>query len=182
MSTVRLTLLSFALLGAAFAAAPASAQTKIGAIRTPVIWREAPQIKAADAKIKAEFAQREKDLENEGKKLQEDIKKFQREADTMAAAQRATTEKDLTTRRIDFEAKQRAFNEQAQQRNGELRREIVDQVNKAITEVAAERGLDVVVPDPAFANPAIDITDDVMKRLAAAPAAAEAPAKGKKKK
>lgn len=180
MRTVHLTLLSVALLGSALAAAPAAAQSKIGAIRTGVILRDAPQIKAADGKLKAEFATREKDLEAEGKKIQDDYKKFQREADTMTASQRASAEKDLTTRKIDFDAKQRTFGEHAQQRNAELRRDVFDQVNKAINEVAKERGFDIVVQDPAFVAPGVDITDDVMKRLGAA-APAEAPAKGKKK-
>jgi outer membrane protein len=181
MRIVRLTLLPLVLLAAALAATPAAAQTKIAAIRTTVILRDAPQIKAADGKLKGEFAQREKELESEGRKLQEDIKKFQREADTMAAAQRATTEKDLSTRRIDFEAKQRTFTEQAQQRNQELRRDVLEQVNKAIAEVAKERGFDMVVQDPAYASTGIDITEDVMKWLNSAPAAAAPPAKGKKK-
>lgn len=150
------------------AATPAvAAETKVAAIRTPVILRDAPQIKAADTKLKAEFEKKEKDLDAEGKKLGDDIKKFQREADAMSAQQRADAEKGLNTRKIDFDLKQRQFAEAAQARNQELKRDVLEKVNQAIEAVAKEKGYDLVLQDPAYANPAIDITDEVLKRLGA---------------
>lgn len=148
-------------------AGPAAAEQKIAAIRTPVILRDAPQIKAADGKLKGEFEKKEKDLSAEGQKLQDDIKKYQREADSMSPQQRADAEKGLNTRKIDFDLKQRQFSEAAQTRNQELKREVLEKVNQAIEAVAKEKGYDMVLQDPAYANPAIDITDEVLKRLGA---------------
>ena len=184
MRTVSSILLPLSLL-AAVAAAPAQAETRIAVIRTPVILRDAPQIKAADQQLKSEFSQREKDLQAEGKKLDEDIKKYQREGDTMSAQQRADTEKGLNTRKIDFDLKQRQFQEQAQNRNQELRRDVLDKVNAAIEQVAKDQNLDVVLQDPAYASSALDITDEVLKRLTAmgiTVAPDKAPDSGKKKK
>jgi outer membrane protein len=175
MRTAFAAILSAVLLGAAWAG-PAAAEVKIGAISLPALLRDSPQVRAANDKFKAEFQKREDDLKAEGKKLQEDSRKYQREADTMSGQQRADTEKNLNTRRIDFELKQRQFAEQAQARNDELQREVLEKVNRAIGEVAKEKALDLVVRDPAFASPAVDVTADVMKKLAAmqaAPAAAE---------
>jgi outer membrane protein len=183
MRTAFSSLLPLALLAAAVSA-QAQAEPKIAVIRTPVLLHDAPQIKAADQKLKGEFAQREKDLQTEGKKLDEDIKKYQREGDTMSAQQRADTEKGLNTRKIDFDFKQRQFQEQAQARNTELRRDVLDKVNAAIEQVAKDKSLDIVVQDPAYASAAMDITDEVLKRLTAMPvdtAPAAAPS-GKKKK
>jgi outer membrane protein len=178
MRTVPSFLMPLLFVAAAVAATPASAETKIAVIRTPVILRDAPQIKAADQRMKGEFEKREKDLEAERGKLQDDIKKYQREADTMSAQQRANTEKDLNTRKIDFDLKQRQFSEEAQGRNQELRREVLEKVNKAIEEVAKAKGFDLVLQDPAYAASSIDITDDVIKQLASAPI--EEPKKKKK--
>ena len=180
MRTVFAAVLPVALLAAGFAV-PAAAETRIAVISAPVLLRDAPQVRAADQKFKAEFQRREDELKAEAKKLHDDDKRFQREGDTMSAQQRATTAKDLYTRKTDFELKQRQFAEQAQARNNELQREVLEQVNQAIVEVAKEKGFDIVVRDPAFANPALDITADVLKKLAtleAKPAAA----KPKKKK
>ena len=167
------------------AAAPAAAQSKIAVISTPVLLRDAPQIKAADAKLKAEFQKREQDLQTERRKFQEDFKKAQREADAMSPQQKAATEKDLFSRRSDLDLKERQFQEQAQGRNAELQRDVLEKINQAIDQVAKEKGLELVVRDPAFAAPTLDITGDVLKKLAAmpaAPAAAAPPADAKKKK
>jgi len=176
-------LLPVAAAAALLAAGPAAAQSKIAVISTPVLLRDAPQIKAADAKLKAEFQKREQDLQSEGRKLEEDIGKFRREADAMSPQQRTSTQNDLNTRRTNFEIKQRQYQEQAQGRNAELQREVLERINQAIDEVAKEKGLELVVRDPAYAVPALDITADVLKKLAAMPASpAAAPAETKKKK
>ena len=168
---------------ALLAAGPAAAQSKIAVISTPVLLRDAPQIKAADAKLKGEFQKREQDLQAERRKFQEDYKKAQREADAMSPQQKAATEKDLFSRKSDLDLKERQFSEQAQQRNAELQRDVLEKINQAIDQVAKEKGLELVVRDPAFAVPALDITADVLKKLAAMPqAAAPAPADPKKKK
>ncbi len=180
MRTAFAALLPAVLLAAAWAA-PAAAQTKVGAISLPQLLRDSPQVRSANDKFKAEFQKREDDLKAEGKKLQEDAKKYQRDADTMSGQQRADTEKNLNTRRIDFELKQRQFAEQAQARNDELQREVLEKINRAITEVAKEKGLDLVVRDPAFASTEVDVTSDVMKKLAAMQSAPPA-AESKKKK
>lgn len=160
-------------------AAPAAAETKVGVISAPILLRDAPQVQSANQKFKAEFQKREDDLKAEAKKLQEDDKKFQREGDTMTAQQRADTAKNLQSRKIDFDFKQRQFAEQAQARNNELQGQVLEKINEAIQAVSKEKGLDVVVRDPAFAKQELDITGDVLKKLATMEAA---PAETKKKK
>lgn len=183
MRIVRFPLLPLALL-AATAATPAVAQTlaqaKIAAISTSGLLREAPQIKVADKKLKAEFEKRETELQAERKKFEDDFKKAQREADAMSPQQKAAAEKDLFSRRSDLDLKQRQFGEQVQARNQELQRDVLEKINRAIDEVAKEKGLDLVIRDPAFAANGLDITGDVLKKLATYPDATAA--EGKKKK
>ena len=181
MRIVRLTFLPLALV-AALAAAPALAQTKIAAISTSALLREAPQIKVADRKLKAEFEKREQELQAERKKFEDDFKKAQREADAMSPQQKAAAEKDLFGRRQDLDLKQRQFGEQVNARNQELQRDVLEKINRAIDEVAKEKGLELVVRDPAFAASGLDITSDVLKKLGTYPEATAAPAEGKKKK
>jgi outer membrane protein len=164
------------------AATPAAAEVKIGVISAPQLLRDAPQVQAADARFKAEFQKREDELKAEGKRLEDDIARFRREADTMSPQQRTGMQNDLNTRRTNFEIKQRQFSDQAQARNAELQREVLEQVNQAIVEVAKEKGLDIVVRDPAYASEAYDITGDVLKKLASYTAAKPAAEPKKKKK
>ena len=165
-------------------AIPAAAQTKVAAINAPLLLRDAPQVKAAEAKFQAEFQKREDELNSERKKLEDDVNRFRREADMMSPQQRTGQQNDLNTRKTNFDIKQRQFGEQAQQRNAELQRDVLEQVNKAIIEVAKEKGIDLVVRDPAYAVESLDITADVLKKLATYPAtpAATKPADAKKKK
>lgn len=176
--------LPVALLAASFTAsaqvAPA-AGPRIAAISEPVLLQRAPQVQAANVKFKAEFQKREDELKAEAKKLTEDDKRYQRDGDTMSAQQRANTTKDLQTRKIDFDLKQRQFAEQAQARNGELQREVLEKINQAIREVAREKGLDLVVSNPAYAADGLDITGAVLDKLATMQATPAVESKKKKK-
>jgi outer membrane protein len=143
----------------------ASAETRIATIRSLELLRDAPQIKAANERMKNEFQKQQQQIENDGRRLSDDIKKFQREADTLSAQQRANTEKDLNTRKIDFEYKQRQLAEQVQAREQELRMELQAKFAQAIEEVAKEKGIQLVLQDPVYAAAGIDITEEVLKRL-----------------
>jgi outer membrane protein len=148
----------------------------------PVLLRDdGPLVSAAEARFKGEFQKREDDLRAEGKRLEDDIRRFQREADTMSPQQRTTAQNDLNTRKTNFDVKQRQFAEQAQQRQAELQRTVVEQVNQAITDVAKEKGLDIVLRDVAYATPTYDITPDVLNKLGTAAPKPAADAKKPKK-
>jgi outer membrane protein len=163
-------------------AVPASAEVKIAVVRLAVLLNdEGPLVGSAGAKFKGEFQKREDDLRAEEKRLGDDIGRFRREADTMSPQQRTTAQNDLNTRKTNLEVKQRQFAEQAQQRQSELRRNLLEQVERAIAEVAKEKGLDIVLPEAAYASAAYDITPDVMKKLSSAEPKPAADAKPKKK-
>jgi outer membrane protein len=168
MKNLMLPLAGVVLTAAALAVPAAHAQSaKIGAIRTADVVLQSPQYKASAEKMKQEFDRRRNDLEAEAKKLEDDLKKFQREADLLSAADRAKTEKDLNTRRIDFGYKQRQFSEDMSNRDRQLTQEMRSKINDVILAVAKEKGYDLIVQDPAYAAEAVDITDEVLKRLKA---------------
>lgn len=160
------TVLAVAATAAALLAQPALADTKIAVIRSGDIVQNAPQYKAAEAKMKAEFDKRKNDLEAQGKQLGEDIKKFQRDGDVMSATDRAKTEKDLTTRQVDFQYAQKKFQDDLQTRDRELTKNLMDAIKAVIQQIAKEKGYDVIIQDPVWSTDSVDITDEVVKRLA----------------
>lgn len=178
MRTSLASLLTLALIAVS---APAAAELKIGVVSMPRLQREAPQIKSAGDQMRAEFEKKQQQLEADGRRLEEDIKKFQREGAAMSSDQRSKAEKDLSTRKIDFEAQQREISEQAQNRQREMLRDLQASFDAAIKAVVDEQGLNLVIPDPVHADPSLDITDAVLKKLADA-AKAGGDKKGKKKK
>lgn len=157
------------LAGALLAAAPASAQAmRIATIRSTELVQSSPQFKAGQDKMKAEFERRATELEAEAKKLAEDIKNFQKSSDLLAAADRAKQEKDLNTRKIDFEYKSRQFQEERTTRERQLFADMMTRIKSVIEAVAKERGIDLVVENPVYAAPSVDITADVLTRLQSA--------------
>jgi outer membrane protein len=175
--------LAYFLVVVALAAAPlAQAEIKIATIRATELIRESPHYKAAETKMRAEFDKRQGELETTGKALAEDIKKFQRDADIMSPDERAKKEKDLSARQVDFQYTQQKFREDAAARDRELTQDLMGKIKEAIEKVAKEKGLDLVVQDPVYSTPAMDVTDEVLKVLQAGGGAATAPAKGKEKK
>lgn len=145
----------------------AAAQGKIASIRSAELVLKSPQYKAGQDKMKQEFEKRGKDFEGEAKKFEDDLKKFQKEADLLSASDRAKQQKDLETRKIDLGYKQQQLQQDMQGRSQQLEKDMRAKIQTVIEQMAKEKGLDVVLQDPVFASAAIDMTDEVLKKLAA---------------
>ncbi len=150
------------------AVAPAHAELKIVTIRAADIVSASPQFKSSQAQMKAEFERRKTELEAEVRKFGEDSQKFRREADLMSSDARAKAEKELQTRRIDLDYKQRQFGEDFKKRDRELSESLMNSIKEVVVDVATSQGADIVMQDPVYAAPGIDVTDEVIKRLQAA--------------
>lgn len=150
-----------------FTAASAQADLKIAAVRLNEVLQNSAQLKAASSKFQAEVDKRRASLEAQGKQLADDAQKYQRDGATMSMDQRDKTEKDLNTRKAQLDYDQRKAQDELQQRNQELQGEVMSKVKDVIFQVGKEKGYDLVVTDSFIINPTVDITDDVLKRLAA---------------
>lgn len=157
-----------ALTASVFATAPAFAEAKFAAIRSNELVQQSPQFKTGQEKMKQEFERRANDLEAEAKKFGEDVKAFQKEAELLSAADRAKKEKDLNTRKIDLEYKSRQFQEERTTRERQLFAEMMGKIKTVIEQVAKEKGISLVIENPVYAEPGLDITEEVLKRLQAA--------------
>ena len=150
-----------------FTAASAQADLKLAAVRLNEVLQNSAQLKAASSKFQAEVDKRRASLEAQGKQLADDAQKYQRDGATMSMDQRDKTEKDLNTRKAQLDYDQRKAQDELQQRNQELQADVMSKVKDVIFQVGKEKGYDLVVTDSFIINPTVDITDDVLKRLAA---------------
>lgn len=165
------TLAAFGIAAAFFCfAVPALADVKIGAINFGDVVQKSPQYKAADAKVSQEFGKRKTDLESQAKQLNDDAEKYSKDRDVLSAEARNKTEKDLNQRQIDLQYAQKKFQDDFVAKNRDLTQQIVSQIRDVISQVAKEKGYDIVVSDPVFSMPSVDISDEVLKRLSALPA------------
>jgi outer membrane protein len=128
-------------------AAKAEAQeTRIAAVNSDRILRESAAAKAAQTKLEQEFS---------------------KNGATMAPADRASKQRDLSQLDQDFQRKQREFREDLNQRRNEELAAVLDRANKVIKQIAEQQHYDLIVQEAVYVSPRIDITDQVLKALAA---------------
>lgn len=152
---------------------PATAEVKIVTIRGADLVQASPMFKSGQQQMKTEFERRKGELEAEAKKLGDDVTRFKKEADVMSGDARSKAEKDLQTRKIDFDYKQRQFGEEFQKRDREMSEKLMGSIKEVVMAVAKEHSADLVLQDPIYASAGVDVTDEVIKRLQAAPATPE---------
>ena len=154
--------------------ASAQAQAKIGVVNVARLLQEAPQAQAASAALENEFAARRRDLENTQRDLKAKDDKLQKDGATMAEAERRNAEKFLRDGQRELARKQNEFMEDLNVRRNEALGQLQRTVLQEVQVYAKAAGLDVVVADPLYASPVVDITTQVLTALQSK---AKAPAK-----
>lgn len=153
-------------LAAALLALPAwSAELKIGFVNTERILREAAPAKKAQAKLEKEFEKRAGELQKMEKQIRDVQAGIEKDSLTISEADRKARERDLSTLTRDFQRMQREFREDLNMRRNEELGAIQERANKVILQIADQEKYDLIVQDPVFASPRIDITDKILKSL-----------------
>lgn len=152
----------------AVALVPAVAQesTKIGFVNTERILRDATPAKSAQQKLEQEFSRREKELQDMGARLKSLGERLDRDASVMSDADRLRRQREFSDLEKDFQRRQREFREDLNQRRNEELSQVIDQVNRAIKQIAEQESYDLILQEAVVASPRIDITDKVLRALA----------------
>ena len=151
----------------ALGAAGAQAQElKIGYVNSDRVLRDAAPAKAAQLKLEGEFSKKEKDLADLAGRLKAAGEKLDKEAPTLAEAERSRRQRDLVEQDRDFQRRRREFQEDLTQRKNEELASVVERANKVIKQIFETEKYDLILQDPVvFAGPRVDITDKVIKSL-----------------
>ena len=159
------TIVAVMLLGLSLAA---GAQTpKIGFVNTERVFREAAPAKRAQQVLEREFGARNAELaklEKEGRDLQTEL---ERENVTMPAAARRDKERRLADISRDFQRKQREVREDLNMRRNEELAKVQERATRVINQIAEQEKFDLILQEAVFASGRIDITEKVIKALAA---------------
>ena len=157
------------------------AQTqKIGHMDMQYVLSAMPQMKEVQSQLQTLQGQLEKQAQAKQKDFEEKYNRYVSEGQQMAEAIRVDLEKELS--QMQQSAQEFATNAQQtlQQKEGQLMQPIYDKIGAAINEVAKEGsysyvinagvpGLDVLY----FADPSMDVSNDVLKKLGVVPPAAK---------
>jgi outer membrane protein len=167
---MRIKTATLALLVIAASAAPfgtALAETKVGVVNITRLLQESPQAQAASQALESEFAGRRRELENQQKDLKAKEDRLQKDGAVMAANERASAEKALRDGQRELARKQNEFMEDLNVRRNEALGQLQRAVLQEVQTYAKTAGFDVVVADPLYASPSVDITNQVLAALQA---------------
>ena len=156
-----------ALLALAPAAAAQQPTGRMGFVNTERIMSESPLAQRLQREIEAEFRSREQDITTRGERMKRMQEELERNGVTLSDAERQKRERELNEVERDVQRRQREFGEELQRRRSEASAQVVEKANGAIRRLADELKLDIIVQDAVFASPRIDITERLIKELAA---------------
>ena len=171
MKTSKLKTLAIALAWATVAAIPVAARAqelKIGYVNSERVLREASPAKAAQAKLEAEFSKRDRELNEMATRLKAAADKLDKDAPTLAEAERNRRQRELVEQDRDLQRKRREFQEDLNQRKNEELASVVERANRVIKQIFDAEKYDVILQEVVFASARVDITDKVIKALNAA--------------
>ena len=167
MKHFELLFLAAALALGSLAAQAQAAELKIGFIDADRINRESVPAERATKKLEKEFAPREQDL----RKLEQQIKSLQGQLEkdglTMSESERRTKEQELGRQTREFQRMQREFREDLNLRRNEELAALFERANKVIRQIAEAEKFDLILQEAVYRSPRIDITEKVLKALAA---------------
>jgi outer membrane protein len=154
---------------AAQAAAP-----KIVYVNSQKIISQAPGRADAEAQFQKEMDQYKAQVQRMGDSLQTMVADYQKAEPTLSQSVKTTRTKDLRDRQQAYQQHVQELEQTAQQREAELVRPIMEQINKIIEQVRTENGYSFILDAGSqagvvvAADSSLDITNVVIKRLQAA--------------
>lgn len=163
---------SAALAATLFTGIAQAQEARIAAVNSDKILRESAPAMLAQKKLEAEFASRDKDLQQMSAQLKSMSDNLDKNGASMSSTDRAKAQRTLSDLDSNFQRKQREFREDLNQRRNEELAAVLERANRVIKQIAEKNNYDLIVQEAVYVSPRIDITDQVLKALAASSSSA----------
>lgn len=178
MKRVLLSTLTLAAGFALAAVAPASAHAqKLGYINSQKIMSQAPGTSEAQKTFESEMTRYRTQMDSIEKSLESAQQDFQRQQATLSAQAKTERQQQLQQRFAEYQQRAQQMEQTAQRRQAELVQPIMKRISEVIEELRKEGSYAMIFDAAAggliTADPAFDLTDRVLERLRAAPAAGQ---------
>jgi len=152
----------------ALAAAAAVAQDmKIGFVDVERIRRESAPAERASKQLEKEFAPRAQDLQRREAQIKTLQGQLEKDAMTQSESERRGKEQELSRMSVDFQRLQREYREDLNMRRNQELATLFERADRVIKQIADAEKFDLIVQEAVFRSPRIDITERVLKALAA---------------
>lgn len=143
-------------------------ELRIGVVNPSSLLENAPQSKVALQRLEQEFATRNDKLLKEQKAIKGLEDKLRRDGAIMAKAESRKLERDIVSRKRELRRGSDELREDRTFRSNEERGKLLRFVNEAITKIGKEEKFDLILYEGiAYADPKIDLTSKILKRLQA---------------
>jgi len=152
----------------AFAAVAAVAQDmKIGFVDVERIRRESAPAERASKQLEKEFAPRAQELQRREAQIKTLQGQLEKDAMTMSESERRGKEQELSRMNVDFQRLQREYREDLNLRRNQELGALFERADRVIKQIADAEKFDLILQEAVFRSPRIDITERVLKALAA---------------
>ena len=155
------------LLLACAAAAAAAEDMKIGFVDVERIRRESAPAERASKQLEKEFAPRAQELQRREAQIKTLQGQLEKDAMTMSESERRGKEQELSRMSVDFQRLQREYREDLNMRRNQELATLFERADRVIKQIADAEKFDLILQEAVFRSPRIDITERVLKALAA---------------
>jgi outer membrane protein len=154
---------------AAFVAPAAAEDYRIGVLHVERILQQSAAAKAAHDRIEQEFKARDTDIARREQEVRDAAAQLEKARATLSADERGSRERALETRTREVQRLRQQFAEDLRGRQFEELDKLKERLDRVLTRYAKERNFDLILQDALFVGRSVDITDDIIKALAASP-------------
>ncbi len=165
--------LLLSLMALVFLAGGVEAQSalKIGYIDSQAILDQDPAAQAANAQFQEALTRYRAEVQQLGEELQVLVDEYERQQNTLSPAARTNREEQIRMKNAEYEQRLSEIDQQAQVRQAELIQPVMDRITTVI-EALREEGsysliFDVAAQGIISADPSLDLTQEVIRRLTA---------------
>ncbi|MBY0267288.1 MAG: OmpH family outer membrane protein [Burkholderiales bacterium] len=151
----------------ASASAVQAAEVRIGFVDQERITRESVPADRASKQLEKEFAPRAQELQRRESQIKSLQAQLEKDSLTMNESDRRAREQELGRLTLDYQRMQREFREDLNLRRNQELGALAERANRVIKQIAESEKYDIILIEAAYRSPKIDITDRVLKALAA---------------
>jgi outer membrane protein len=165
--------LALLVLSVVTAGAVSAQQANVVFLDSDRLGQQAPTLQEARQRMQTEMTRLESQAELALAPLQEEFQRmaqnFQQQQGTMTAERRQQQQQELAQKQQEIQRRGAEFEQQAAQKQNEILGPALERINQVIEQLRQERGysfiLDVAAGGVIAADPTLDITEEVLRRL-----------------
>lgn len=158
------------LLGLLFAVTSLSifaSDEKMGVVDMGAVRSKTPAIEQMQKSLQQQFASREQQIQQAQQQMQQDLAKLNRDASVMSASDKDALTKKAQAEQQNIRTMVGALQKDYYSKQNELLQKVIAKMQIAVSKVAKEKGLSIVLPKEAilYATNYTDITQDVISEM-----------------